>query len=155
MNAARRHLLALVAVFACGQEDQLSDTIQVRYSDSTVHHSQETLDEAAELLGMEIRALYEHEIGWGVQAMVLPAMNSVAGETFYLGKCARMVWSVDKGSSFAHELGHATGLQHVDDPNNLMYPVPGDELTEKQINQMRRGAWTIQHCGLWQGRTTK
>ena len=150
-----RTLLCLVLPLLACEEEHLSDTIQVQYSANTVHHSQETLDEAAELLGMEIRDLYTYEPGWAVRALVLPATNSVAGETFYLGKCARMVWSVDKGSSLAHELGHATGLQHVDDPNNLMYPIPGDELTDQQIHQMRRGAWTIQHCGLWQGRTTK
>lgn len=39
---------------------------------------------------------------------------------------------------FAHELGHAVGLEHVDDEDNLMYKSSGgDELNEDQMEAMR------------------
>jgi hypothetical protein len=48
--------------------------------------------------------------------------------------CRRAVWSSFDPEVLAHELGHAFGLEHVDDRENLMHPrrPRGQEVTDAQ-----------------------
>lgn len=46
----------------------------------------------------------------------------------------------------AHEIGHAYGLNHVDDPGNLMFPsaTGEDNLEDWQLDKVRESAWILE-----------
>ncbi|MEM6293829.1 MAG: matrixin family metalloprotease [Myxococcota bacterium] len=70
----------------------------------------------------------------------------VGGEAS-LGRCTPWVWYVtDSPLVLAHELGHAYGLGHVDEPCNVMLPRLSCEdgtfkASEQQIRIVREEAW--------------
>jgi hypothetical protein len=51
--------------------------------------------------------------------------------------------AVDLGFAMAHELGHVLGLGHLQMENNLMAEPHGDDLTQEQIDTMRRYVNTV------------
>lgn len=154
----KRALITLLLLLAACREAKQDDYIKIRYYPSLPQHPEETIEGAAEILGMEIIVLPEERIReWGILVELREVADNVSGSTFYLGRCARTVWVRDNARSLAHELAHAMSLGHVPDKENLMYPDAsgGELLTPKQDEQMRKGAWVINHCGLFQGKTRK
>jgi hypothetical protein len=140
-----RLFVLIVLLAACEEEPYgRSDVIPVHAVPFLEPHSAEVLAEAEDILGME----FEFEpIGAGGAVVLFRATSEdgrhSGGET-YVHSCAPVAWALDIDRSVAHEVGHALGLDHVDDPDNLMWPrLAGSDLTEDQIDTMRLHAWYL------------
>lgn len=146
-------VLAATSVVSIGCETEelktgRSDVVHIDNVFGQQGHSSETITSAEELLGLELN--YEsvpanHGV---IMAFVDEPIGHLGGADVAV-YCAPVIWSIDVDVYFAHEVGHALGLRHVDDPNNLMSEkVTGTELTNEQIDVMREWAWWLEvKCG--------
>lgn len=145
-----KRLLLLCLISGCSSEDEpehRSDTVPIDPVAYLPAFSPETLEGAAEILGLE---LVERDT-WGDHGAVvlIRVEEEVAGFRGYteVENCTPVVWAIDNPNTLAHELGHALGLLHVDDRDNLLdRHGTGDDLTDEQIDTMRQWAWWLQHC---------
>lgn len=97
-----------------------------------------TAEAAAEVLGIDI------EPG----SVVWVHRSNVAQTTDRHG-CRRTVEAPNEPIVLAHEIGHALGLDHVDDPANLMHPYVGRdtvELTHEQHEALSDELSSLQAC---------
>jgi hypothetical protein len=88
-----------------------------------------TAEGAAEILGLPIEPGPAVSVTW-----------SETAQTADRSGCRRHVESPREPVMLAHELGHALGLAHVDDPANLMHAFVGRDTLE---------VTTEQHDALW------
>lgn len=108
-----------------------------------------TVDGVEDILGLDISPeSYSGEHG-AVLMLHGDREGQRLGETQHFGDCFPVLWSVDNQVVLAHEIGHALGLEHTDDPDNLMYEHgahESPELTDEQVDTMREWAWWLQNC---------
>lgn len=88
-----------------------------------------TAQQAAELLGLPIQPGPAVSVEWSDRA-----------QTHDRSGCRREVESPREPVMLAHELGHALGLKHVEDPSNLMHAFVGRDTVELSDGQ---------HDALW------
>jgi hypothetical protein len=156
--ALKRLLVAAVLFSGCAEDDKRQANVFRYFKPAHVEEiDPRAIELTEELFGVE---LVEQSHPWGAVA-IFPFSREAFEDAFegefdaageaYLGRCTPWVWYVtDTPLALAHELGHAYGLAHVDEPCNIMLPKflceEGPfEATEEQIRVVREESWNQEH----------
>lgn len=142
-----RVLALLFALTACTVEGGRSDVVPVHPLAGLRPFSEVTMDVTAEILGLELDRTDARPNGAVVLVRVDASHTTFDGHDDWVDRCSPIAWAPDKPYLLAHEVGHTLGLEHVDDPLNVMWahhPV-GYELDDEQVDTMRKFAWYLQH----------
>jgi hypothetical protein len=131
-------------------------------TDVVLDRSQATDDalmEAQDILGRPLEFSDDIQRGGVMLEFVDVVDNSFPERTFAggVGNCLPYVRSSRDGWLVAHGLAHALGLDHSDDPDNLMYETDyfgGTYITERQQRRMNHRARVLDACitpgGVWE-----
>lgn len=138
-------LLLLLVMTGCVPELGRADVVPIMNLAEFPAHSAEVEDGAAEILGLELsREAYVPDHTGVVVIIRAKHPTEHGGATLVKERCVPVIWAHDRAITLAHELGHALGLEHVDDPGNLMHPdAAGLDLDEDQIDFMRSSVWWL------------
>ncbi|MFO0633014.1 MAG: matrixin family metalloprotease [Nannocystaceae bacterium] len=99
----------------------------------------------AEILGLDLEETDARPAGAVVLVRIDSPVSGWDAHSDWVAACSPIAWAPDASYVLAHEVGHTLGLEHSSDPANLMYPAPGYELDDEQVDTLRLGAWRLLH----------
>lgn len=112
------------------------------YSDEAMEELTYEMEDGCATWGLDCFADETDESSRGSLVVLLTdALHSGnAGRELSDGPCRKVVWATAGNTAFTHELGHAFGLDHSDDRDNVMWEaqVGQGETTVKQEREVQR-----------------
>jgi hypothetical protein len=139
-------LIAVTALSGCGE----SGTVRVRLQPyQRVVAVVDLVEEAAAMLDLDVEFTTSRHGAVDVTMVVPTGVPPFGWSDSGIG-CRRDASSVMNPVILAHELGHALGLEHHHDPDNLLHymltPVSAYDVTDDQRADVRSSAAVLMGC---------
>lgn len=139
-------LYALLVLSGCGPVPiKVFDEREGRGEREAMDELPPEVEGACAIWGLECYAHPDGNLRGDLVIMVTDDLDSGhGGRELASGWCAKAVWAELRVESLAHEIGHAFGLHHVDDEENLMteegYGGEIGHVTDDQIDTVQAAA---------------
>jgi hypothetical protein len=142
-----RWVALLVCLAGC------SETVSLRVSSGRMDgvitspspEMREMLDDALGSLALEYELSTKTRGSISID-LVEVAEGEPHGRTIIRTGCQRALRSPPDSMILGHEIGHALGLEHVEDDGNLMHAEGGEWLDDWQVDDLLTGARKLSRC---------